>query len=186
MNINYYSSCEYTEVQSQLTALLGLHDPNSTISATSIASLAANTDTDTAYRQFCKELDRVGVTEVVMRQKKQRILEILRSHGMVASNESDDSDTEDHDLELEAAYKQFCEDLYRMGITEAFMPPKDEILRILRTRGMVSSSQTGGNNNIGDKGQLLAEVVPLYSQPLTYEQIILARQFCLHLGRALW
>ena len=154
MNIKYYSSCEYTEVQAQLTAILG---PNSRISVNSIASFATSTNTDTAYKQFCKELDKAGVTEDVLCQKEDEILEILGSHGMVASSESDDSVIGDQDQVLEAAYKQFCEDLYKMGITEAFMPPKYEILRILRSRGMVSSSQTGGSNNIEDKGQLLAE-----------------------------
>ena len=62
------------------------------------------------------------------------------------------SDIEDQDVVLETACKQFREDLHRMGVTEAFMPPKDEILRILRSRGIVSSSQTGSCNNIGDKG----------------------------------
>ena len=122
---------------------------------TSIGSFAANTDTDTAYRQFCQDLDRVGVSEVVMRQKEDKILEILRSQDMVASGESSGSDIEDQDRELEAAYEQFCKDLYNVGMTKALMPPKDEILKMLKSRGMVSSSQTGGSSNTGDKGQLL-------------------------------
>ena len=89
-----------------------------------------------------------------MRQKEDKILEILRSQGMVASDERVDSNIEDQDQVLETDYEQFCKDLYEVGMTEALMPPKDEILKMLKSRGMVSSSQAGSSNT-GDKGQLL-------------------------------
>ena len=90
-----------------------------------------------------------------MHQKKDKILEILRSLGIVASGGSDGSNIEDQDQELETAYEQFCQGLYEAGMTKALMPPKDKILKMLKFRGMVSSSQTGGSGNTGDKGQLL-------------------------------
>ena len=145
MNINiYYCSWEYTEVQAQLTALLSLHGTSSGISVTSIAAFAANTNTDTAYRQFCKDLDRVGVTEDVIRQKEDKILEILNSKGMVTSGGSDGSNIEDQEEVLETAYQQFCKGLYEAGMAEAWMPPKHEILKKLKSQ-VVSSSQTGGD-----------------------------------------
>ena len=163
-NINYsYSSYEYIEVQAQLSAILGPHGANSRISVTSIASFAANTNTDadTAYRWFYKGLDRAGVTEDVKRQKGGEVLEIFRSQGMVASSEIDGSKSGDQDQALETAYEQFCKGLYEIGMTEAWMPPKDEILKMLKSRGMVPSNQTGGSRNIDDSsstgaiGQLL-------------------------------
>ena len=113
------------------------------------------------------------------RQKGGEILEILRSQGMVASSEIGGSKSGGQDQVLETAYLQFRKDLYEMGITEALMPPKDEILKILRSRGMVSSSQSGGSSdisggsNIGDQGQLLEAGCSLwtYSQPLNYTYI---------------
>ena len=97
------------------------------------------------------------------RQKGGKILEIFRSQGIIASGvfESGGSKIRDKDLVLEAAYKQFCNDLCQMGVTEALQPPRDEILKILRSRGIVSSSQTGGGRNMGgssnteNNGQLL-------------------------------
>ena len=65
-NINFYSSCEYNEVQAQLTDIFGLHGANSRTSVSAIASFAADTDIDTAYNQLCKDLDRDGVTEDVI------------------------------------------------------------------------------------------------------------------------
>ena len=164
MNINYsHFSCEYTEVQAKLTDLLGLHGTKSRISVTSIASFAASTktDTDIAYRQFCKDLEGFGIREDVIHQKGDQILEILESQGMVSSGEPDGNDIEDEvDEVLETAYKNYCDGLYQLGFTEALIPPKDEILKILKSQGIVSSS------NLGDKGQLL---VPFWHfQPLTY------------------
>ena len=120
------------------------------------------------------------------RQKGGEILDILRSQGMVASSEIGGSKSGGQDQVLETAYKQFREDLYQMGITEALMPPKDEILKILRSRG-ISSSQSGGSSDIsgdsiGDQGQLLEagcsiltslvdgrrDHILTYFQPLTY------------------
>ena len=156
ININSsHSSCEYFEVQARLAAVLGLHGTNSQISVTSIASLAANTNTNTAYRQFCKDLGRAGVTEDVIRQKEDKVLQILRSQGIVAGSENSGSNIGDQvDEVLEAAYKQFCEDLHQVGIAEASMPAKDKVLELLRSRGMASSSKIGGSSDIGDEGQV--------------------------------
>ena len=129
-----------------MTAILGLHGTNSGISVTSIASFAAtaSTNTDAAYRQLCQDLDRVGVAEDVMLQKEDKILEILRSQGMTVAIASSEIDQV-----LETAYKEFCKDLYQIGVTEDTMPPKDKILKLLRSRGMVASSPRG---NTGNKG----------------------------------
>ena len=121
-----------------MATLLGLHGTaNSRISIASIASLTTNT-TETAYKQFYNDLYRIGVTEDMVRQKEDEILEILRSQGMVASSHIGDSG-KDH--VLEAAYKDYCKVLYRMGFTtNMILREKDEILRILRSRGMVARS----------------------------------------------
>ena len=146
------SSCEYKEVQVRLAALFGLH-ADSRISVTSIASFAANTNTEMAYKQFCEELYQIGVTEDMILQNKDKILEILRSQGMVASSQLDSSKVEDNkDQELEMAYKEFCLNLQQSGVTEDMLLPKAKILEILRSRSMVASSQTGGSRNIGDGG----------------------------------
>ena len=153
----FLSSCDYLEVQTQLATLLGLHGTaNPRISITSIASFAANT-TETAYEQFCKDLYQVGVTEDMLRRKEDRILEILRSQGMVASSRIGGSFVREQD-QLVTAHKELCQDLYRIGITEVQVT---KILGILRSRGMIrgmiAGSQSGGRNTEG-KGQL---VVPL-------------------------
>ena len=155
----FLSSCEYNEVQAQLAALLRLHSINSGISITSIASFAANTNSETAYKHFCNELYRVGATEDIVREKEDKILEILTSQSMVASSQIDGSGGQDQDQDqdqvLEMAYKEFCDNLHSIGVTEDMILPKAKILEILRSRGVGASSQTGGSSNIGDGGQLL-------------------------------
>ena len=190
----YLSSCEYKEVQAQLATLLGLHRINSGISVTSIASFAANTNTETAYKNLCKELCQIGVTEDMIRQKEDKILEILRSQDMVTSSQIGDRDIGDRDIGnedqvLEMAYTEYCKDLYRIGFTDdMILQQKDKILGILRSRGVVSSQTCGSSNigdkDIGDKGQLLQANHPLltYIWPLTYKQVILVQRSCLHLG----
>ena len=134
-----------------MTALLGLYSTNSTIPVTSIAAFAANTNTETAYKQLCKDLYRVGVTEDMIQQTKKGILKILRSQGMVASQGTGGCEPDDEDQALEVAYKEFCKDLYRIGVTEGMIQKiKGDILEILRSRGIASSS-----NNSGGKGQRL-------------------------------
>ena len=120
----------------------------------------------------------------MIRDKENKILDILKSHGMVASSQIRDSDRDigDKDQELETAYKEYCKDLYRIGFTDdMILQQKDKILGILRSRGAVS--QTGGSSEIGDKGRLLEANHPLltYVQPLTYKQM----RICLYLGLAL-
>ena len=148
-------------VQAQLAALLGLcGTANSRIPITSIVCFAANTDTKTAYKQFCNDLYQIGVTEDMVQGKEDRILEILRSQSMVASSQIRGSNARDQDQVLDilgAAYKRFFQDLHHIGVTEEDMlllPPKDKILEILRSRGILASNQSGGSNS-GYKGQLL-------------------------------
>ena len=142
----FLSSCEYNEVQARLAALLGLHGTNSRIPVASIASFAANTNPEIAYKQFCKDLYQIGVTEEIIQQKEDQILEILeilRSQVMVTSSPIDN--TEDEDQALETAYKEFCENLRHTGVTEDMLLPKDKILEILRSRSVVAK-------NTGDEG----------------------------------
>ena len=179
------------EVQAQLAALGLRGTANSRISIASIISFAAKTNTETAYKQFCEDLYQIGVTEDMTRQEKDRILDLLGSQSMVASSQLGGSKARDQGQVLgilEAAYKRFFQDprLYHIGVTEDMLRPKDEILGILKSQGMVASSQSDGSNS-GYKGQLLeaCQVIPLftYIQPLTYKQIpILAIKLCLHLG----
>ena len=85
--------------------------------------------------------------------KEDEILDALRSQRMIASSkigssEDDGSDIEGKDDVLEAAYKEYCEGLYRIGFTDnMILQQKDEILAILRSRGMVTSA-----SKIKDKG----------------------------------
>ena len=146
-------SRQYVEVQTQLGALLRFHATRIPVSI--IATFAANPDIEVAYKQFCEGLNQIGVTEDMIRQKKDEILEILRSQDMVASSQICDNDAGDKDEVLETAYHEYCEDLHRMGFTEDLIPPKARILEILRSRGLVASSQSGGRNaEDQDEGQL--------------------------------
>ena len=146
----FLSSCDYIKVQAQLAALIGLDGTNSEISITSIASFAANTNTESAYQQFCKDLHQFGATEDMIREKQDQILEILRSQDMVASSriggsgdqdqdhDQDDQDDQDQDQALEIAYKGFCESMHQIGMTEDMILPKNQILEILRSRSVVA------------------------------------------------
>ena len=150
----FISSCEYMEVQAQVAALLGLQGTaNSGISVASIASFAADTNLETASKQFYQDLDQIGATEDMIRRNEDKIIEILKSQGMVTSSPIHDSNIGDQAQALETAYKEFCEELYRIGVTEDMLPPKSKILRVLRSRGIGASSQRDGRNT-GDKGQL--------------------------------
>ena len=143
-------SCQYIEVQAQLAALLRFHAIG--IPVSSIATFAANPDIEVAYKQFCEGLNQIGVTEDMIQQKEGEILEILRSQDMVASSQICGNDAGDKDQVLETAYYEYCEDLHRMGFTEDLIPPKARILEILRSRGVVASSQSGRTTE--DEGQL--------------------------------
>ena len=85
----------------------------------------------------------------MIQQKEDHILEILRSQGMVTSSPIDDIG--DKDQVLETAYKEFCENLRHTGVTEDMLLPKAKILEILRSRGVVATTQTGGKH-MEDKG----------------------------------
>ena len=82
----FHFSCAYIEIQKQLATILGLHHTNSEISVTSIASFAANTDTQAAYTQFCKDLYQIGVKEGTILQKENEILDVFKSQGMVSND----------------------------------------------------------------------------------------------------
>ena len=143
----FLSSCEYIEAQEQLTALLGLHGSTSAISITSIASYVASTNIETAFKQFCKGLNHIGITEDMIQQKEDKILEILRSQSMVPSGRNN----VEEDQILETAYKEFCKELYQIGVTKDYIPPKNKVLGVLRSRSVVASRQSSGSS-IGDKG----------------------------------
>ena len=147
----FLSSCEYVVVQTQLAVLLGLHGTNTRIPVNSIATFAANSNLEIASKQFCEDLCQIGITEEIIRQKEDEILEILRSQGMVSSQIV--ASDRDEDRVLEMAYKQFCEELFQIGVTKALIPPKYKVLGILRSRSKVASCQSGGGN-MGDKGYL--------------------------------
>ena len=83
MNINIFS-CEYLEAQVQLNAVLNISS-HSGISMTSIASFAANPNIHEAYKQACQDVYQNGVKRATVRQNEEKILEILRSQGMMAS-----------------------------------------------------------------------------------------------------
>ena len=162
------SSCQYIQVQVQLAALLGLHGTHSGISIKSIASLIANNNVKTAYQEFCNDLSQIGVTEDVIREKEDQILEILKSQGIVFSSQSKGIVSSSQigrsdkleDQALETAYHEYCKHLNEIGFTEDIIPSKAKILEILRSRGMVvASSQDGDRNttddtNTEDEGQL--------------------------------
>ena len=80
-------------------------------------------------------------------QKEDQILEILKSQGIVVSSRIGGSDK---DQALEMAYHEYCKHLYEIGFTEALIPPKDSILEILRSRGVVASTQCGDGNTQDD------------------------------------
>lgn len=79
MLIPLYLSCELHKVQARLTDVLGLHHTSSKVSISSNASFAENTNTRKAYKQFCKNLYHIGVTEDMIIQKEKEILDILKS-----------------------------------------------------------------------------------------------------------
>ena len=87
-----------------MAAVLGLPHTNSRVSITSISSFAANLNTQMAYKQFFKVLHQIGVTEDTIHQKEDEILKILKSQGMVASNQIDGSHTGSHGQLLEAGH----------------------------------------------------------------------------------
>ena len=187
INTCCYESCKYSLTRTELAALLGL-DGMKSIPVTPIVSFAANADTEMAYKQFCRDLFQIGITNDIIRQKGDEILEILRSQGMVDNSQIVASDTRDEeDKILETAYKQFCEELFQIGVTEDLIPPQYKVLGILRSRSIVAGRQSVGQSsgrNAEDRGQFSCLFFP-YVQLLTYKQITLEHKLCLHLGQAL-
>ena len=74
-----------------MTSILGLHRTGSKISVTTIASFAASTNARDAYKQFCRNLYQIGVTEDELRQKENEILEILRPQSILTSTQTGNS-----------------------------------------------------------------------------------------------
>ena len=70
-----------------MTNILGLHRTGSRISVSTIASFAENINTSEAYKQFCRTLHQIGVTEDAILQKEKEILEIFKPQSMVASSQ---------------------------------------------------------------------------------------------------
>lgn len=72
-----------------MAAILDLHPSSSGISVTSIASFAAeaNTNTQATYNQFRKDLCQAGVPEDTIQQKEGEILDALKPQGIVTSNQ---------------------------------------------------------------------------------------------------
>ena len=68
-----------------MAVVLGLEDKISRIPVSFIASFGANTDTEAAYEQFCKDLSQIGVTKATIYQKGNEILTILKSRGIADS-----------------------------------------------------------------------------------------------------
>ena len=79
----------------------------------------------------------------MIRQKEHQIHAILKSQGIVVSSRIGGSDK---DQALEMAYHDYCKHLYEIGFTEDLIPPKDTIIEILRSRGMLASTQSGDGN----------------------------------------
>lgn len=79
--------------QTQLTTILGLDSSNSRIPLSSIASFAANPNTEIAYKQFCGDVYEIGVTEDMIHQQEDNILEILRSQGMITRSQTSGSNS---------------------------------------------------------------------------------------------
>ena len=101
-----------------------------------------------SYKHFCKDLCQIGITEEIIRRKENKILEILKSQGMVASSQIIASDTTEEDRQLEVAYKQLYEELFQIGVPEALIPPKYKVLDVLKCRCKVAS----GASNTEEKG----------------------------------
>lgn len=66
-----------------MTDVLGLHRINSVVT---LDSIEQDEDTRKAYRQFCKNLHQIGVTEDMIRQKENEVLGIFRSPSMAVNS----------------------------------------------------------------------------------------------------
>ena len=133
-----------------MTDVLGLHRTGSRISVTSTASAVENVNTKEAYKQFCGNLHRIGVTEDMIRQKEREILEILRPQGMVAGSQVGGSNIRNQGQFLGAGSSNAEIPLYTSSQSEnndpsskKFRPPSRLTLRLNRIRSgfrMVRSS----------------------------------------------
>ena len=87
-----------------MTAVLGLQRSNSRVSVTSIASFTENANTRKAYKRFCQNLSEIGITEDMIDEKENEILDILRPQSTATSSQIGGSNIGDSDQgELPAA-----------------------------------------------------------------------------------
>ena len=76
-------------MQARLTDVLGLHRTNSRVSIDSITSFAGSINTKKAYKEFCKNLFKIGVTSEMIKEKENEILNIFNT-GNTTSSQIDD------------------------------------------------------------------------------------------------
>ena len=86
-------SCEYLEIQAQMTDILGLHHMDSRVPIDSITSFARNINTKEAYKEFCESLYQIGVTAESIIQKEGEILDIFKAQNTAISDKIDNSNT---------------------------------------------------------------------------------------------
>ena len=130
-----------------MTDVLGLHRTGSRISVTSIASVVENVNTREAYKEFCGNLHRIGVTEDMIRQKEREILKILRPQGMVAGSQVGGSNIRNQGQFLGAGFSNAEIPLYMSSrrdnndpSSKKFRPPSRLTLRLNRIRSGFRSS----------------------------------------------
>ena len=97
MLITSLLSCEFLEMQSRLNDVLGLpvHHTNPRVSIDSITSFAGSINTKKAYKKFCKNLYRIGVTSEMISQKEGEILNIFNSQDTAISGQIENSNIAD-------------------------------------------------------------------------------------------
>ena len=69
-----------------MTDVLGLHRTTSRASIDSITSFAASINTKKAFKTFCKDLYKIGVTAEVINQKRDEILNIFNPQNKIDDN----------------------------------------------------------------------------------------------------
>ena len=61
-----------------MTDVLGLRRTNTTVSLKTIASFTGSTNTKEAYKEFFRDLSKIGVAADMINRKKRQILDILK------------------------------------------------------------------------------------------------------------
>ena len=78
-----------------------MHRSTSRASIDSITSFAGSINTKKAFKTFCKDLYKIGVTAEVINQRKDEILEIFKPQNTTIGDQIDDSNDAD-ESQLEA------------------------------------------------------------------------------------